>query len=352
MKKITKCIELIFGNGYDVIIKMKGVVIMKKKFGVEVLVVCFLVIFFLFQGASHSNAEEQIISNKGDISILEESDSNLRAIKSSEAFVVETPPTLSRAGKTELPDDIGFPRTSEGFDYSFETIQPDVNLNNRAVVNNRQRVSNPNIFPYRASVLIICDFRAKNGKLVRGHGSGSLIGSNKVVTAAHVVYDRSYGWAETVRVYPAVKNNATDFDMAYGSILYTFGGYIQSTGTSIAAQQRDVAVVKLNSNLGNSTGWFGYTTAKSSYLRLNGYDGDIDDGRTLVTRYGTNTWIENSILKYPWLTVGGSSGGGVYNPSNNQLEANHAYGYSQNNIKTGGGGAKINNAIFDFMSKY
>ncbi|MHC5228583.1 trypsin-like serine peptidase [Enterococcus sp. LJL99] len=313
-----------------------------------------LLVLFFSVGPIPSNAEEQIVSNNGDISILEESNPNSRTVKSSEAFVVENDTAVSRSIKTELPDDIGFPRTTEGFDYSFETLQPNNNLNSRAIpaVNNRQRVSNPNSFPYRASVLIICDYRTKNGGTVRGHGSGSIIGPNKVVTAAHVIYDRELGWAKTVRVYPAVKNNATDFNMAYGSILYTFGGYIQSSGTSLTAQQRDVSVIKLDSNLGNSTGWFGYTTAKSSYLRLNGYDGDIDDGRTLVTRYGTNTWIDSGILKYPWLTAGGSSGGGVYNPSNNQLEATHAYGYSEGKVKTGGGGAKINNAIFDFMSKY
>jgi V8-like Glu-specific endopeptidase len=318
------------------------------------LVFGLLFVFFLFGGARYSNAEEEIISNNGDVTILEESNPNLRTIKSSEAFVVENDPTSLRSVKTELPDDIGFPRTAEGFEYSLETLSPNDDLNKRATpaVNNRQIVSNPNLFPYRASVLIICDFRTKNGGTVRGHGSGSIIGSNKVVTAAHVIYDRELGWATTVRVYPAVKNNSTDFNMSYGGVYYTFGGYIQSSDNSLAAQQRDVGLIKLTSHLGNSTGWFGYTTAKTSYLRLNGYDGDIDGGRSLVTRFGTNAWIESGILKYPWVTVGGSSGGGVYNPSNNLLEANHAYGYSVNKVKTGGGGAKINNTIFDFMSRY
>ncbi|MHC5247414.1 trypsin-like serine peptidase [Enterococcus sp. LJL90] len=325
-----------------------------KKIKLKYLLVGLLFVLFLFVGGIYSNAEEQIVSNNGEVTILEESNPNSRTVQSSEAFVVEDDPALFRSGKTELPDDIGFPRTAEGFDYSFETLQPNDDLNSRftPAIHNRYRVSNPNTFPYRASVLIICDYKTKNGGTVRGHGSGSIIAPNKVVTAAHVIYDREYGWAQTVRVYPAVKNNYTDFNMAYGGTLYTFAGYIQSSGTSLIAQQRDVGVIKLNRNLGNETGWFGYTTARSSHLRQNGYDGDIDGGRTLVTRYGTNTWIDNGILKYRWVATGGSSGGGVYNPITNQLEANHAYGYYVGKVQTAGGGAKINNTIFDFMSKY
>lgn len=332
---------------------MKEVGIMKK------LSALFLTAACMFLLSNVANAEELIVNNHGESTVLEETISRSRSLETTEYESEAYDPGVSIMGRslqlgTELPDDIGYPRTPDGFDYSeiSEESVEDYNPLGRAVVNNRSRVSNPNTFPYRASVLIIVDYKKPNGTTVRGHGSGSMIGPNKVMTAAHVLYDRTYGWASTVRVYPAVKNNYTDYNMAYGSTLYTFGGYISASNGSLSAQQKDVGIVKLDSNLGNSTGWYGYTTSRTSYLRLNGYDGDIDDGRSLVTRAGSNTRVENGIVKYPWKTSGGLSGGGLYNPSNNMLEGLHAYSYSQGNVQMDGGGAKINGTIFDFMSKY
>ena len=315
-----------------------------------------LAIATFFIGINTAIADEIIVNNHGESFVLEESniDSRNMSDKVSEPFTPNILRAFEKQDGVELPEDIGVPRTADGFDYteSDSVYLEEFNEYSRAATNNRYRVSNPNVFPYRASVLVIVDFKMSNGTMVRGHGSGSLVGSNKVVTAAHVLYDKDLGWAQTVRVYPAVKNNYTDYDMAYGSTLYTYAGYISSTPLSVSAQQRDVAIIKLNYNLGNTTGWYGYTTGSSSYLRLNGYDGDIDDGRTLVTRAGYTSGVTNKILRYPWVTSGGSSGGGLYNPSTNMVEAIHAYSYSLNGVQQEGGGPKINSSIFDFISKY
>lgn len=307
---------------------------------------------------SDVNAEEVIISNKGEETLVEDITEAVEEVETSEPYV---PSEFRRSSPAEriYIEDFGYPMTPEGLDFSFDTVPKDEDLElfnpeSRVVRYNRSIVSNPNAFPYRASVLILSDFRTKSGTMVRGSGSGSLIGPNKVATVAHNLYHKEYGWAETVRVYPAVKYNYTDYGMAYGSTLYTYGGYISAATGSLKAQQRDVGVIKLNSNLGNTTGWYGYSTGRSSQHRLNGYDGDMADGRTLITRGGSDTYQENGLVKYPWRTTSGSSSGGVYNPSTNILESLHGYGYFKPNstVQIAGGGAKINNSVYDFLHRY
>ncbi len=286
--------------------------------------------------------DELVVKNTGETFVLPRDFNVRQGVKSVEPSLPRTNVGKSLNKQTALPDDIGFPLTPDGFDYSELTDNLDPFTRSIIKPDTRSKVNNPNLFPYRASCLVIVDFKNSKGQLVRGHGSGSLVGKNKVVTNAHVLYSLQYGWADTVRVYPAIKNNYTDYDMAYGSEMTILNAYITNNGTQYS-RDRDVATIKLNWNLGDTTGWYGYTTANQNYVRINGYDGDIDEGRSMVTRYGY-TNFNNARLEYKMSSYPGASGSGVYNPNTNMLEGIHAYGYGTHN-----GGPNINSMIYDFI---
>ncbi len=173
------------------------------------------------------------------------------------------------------------------------------------------------IYPYRAS-----------GKLFFNIGtstfvcSASLIRPGIVVTAAHCVVNfGARQFYSNWRFVPGYRNGVAPFGTFTAVQARILSSYYN--GTDPCAQrgvicQNDVAVLALNSNVGNSTGWYGYgwnafgfTGSGLAQITQIGYPGCLDNGGLMQRNdsqgFRSASLANNTIIGS--LMCGGSSGG-------------------------------------------
>lgn len=183
-------------------------------------------------------------------------------------------------------------------------------------VDRRERVYTT-YYPSRARVLI---------SFSGGRCSGTLIGANTVITAGHCVHSGGPGgaWYSTASyVISAGANGASNpYGTCTAKSLHSVNGWVNSSN-----EEFDYGAIKLNCTVGNTVGWYGYTTAVAVNLPaiIGGYPGDkpltqwihADKVRAVTT---------NQIF-YANDTTPGSSGSGVWWDDNGAyLIGVHAYG--------------------------
>lgn len=148
--------------------------------------------------------------------------------------------------------------------------------------------------------------------------SGTLVGSNVILTAGHCVYDRdhSLGWPDEVRVIPAYDHGPTpSYGTAYGMQFRCYQGW-----TNSGSWEWDMAFVLLDRSIGLVTGWLGYgyygdpnqylnrTIHNLSYPAASPYDGE-----TMHYQVGTWDFTSGNHLVYSYdPAFGGMSGSSGY----------------------------------------
>ncbi|WP_124726802.1 trypsin-like serine peptidase [Staphylospora marina] len=166
----------------------------------------------------------------------------------------------------------------------------------------RTQVTNTTAFPYRAIAHIESDI---------GGCTGWMIGPRTVATAGHCVYDPgTRRWASWAKVYPGRNGSSTPYGYANAVNFFSVSGWVQNGDTNY-----DYAAIKLDKDIGNSTGWIGYRWQSGSMNgiaeNISGYPGD--------KAYGTQWQHADQIretytlkLHYANDTYGGQSGSPVY----------------------------------------
>lgn len=183
-------------------------------------------------------------------------------------------------------------------------------------VDRRERVYT-NLFPSRARVLITFS---------GGRCSGTLINANTVVTAGHCLHSGGSGgaWYSTTsyKIYPGKNGSSSPYGFCTAKQLHSVLGWTQSRD-----EQYDYGAIKLNCSVGNTVGWYGYTTAVAlnDPAIIGGYPGDkpldqwihADKVRAITTRQ----------IFYSNDTTPGSSGSSVWWDKNGAIIIGiHAYG--------------------------
>lgn len=199
----------------------------------------------------------------------------------------------------------------------------------------RIQITNTEVYPWRVhcSLLITA---ADNSQWI---GTGWFIGPHTVMTAGHVVYIKNSGvpgrdgWVRSIRVMPGRNGNS----LPYGSI--TSFNFRSVTGwTDWGDWNYDYGAIILPSNLGNTTGWFGFGVWSDSEItsivgNLAGYPGDKPSG-TLWYDWHQIASVDARRVYYDIDTYGGQSGSAVYriiyDPNTREAKrygiAIHAYG--------------------------
>lgn len=169
----------------------------------------------------------------------------------------------------------------------------------------RTRVGNTTQYPWRAVDQLITTW--PDG--TRSQGTGAQISPRHVLTVGHIVYDASHGgWAKSIQVYAGRNGSSQPYGVAWMSYQRTYNAWIRNRNF-----EYDLAVLTLDRNLGNTTGWFGYEwKASSSYyagLNLNsaGYPAD-KSGSLMYTMYGAIAGATTNQLYFRLDITPGQSG--------------------------------------------
>lgn len=209
----------------------------------------------------------------------------------------------------------------------------------------RIQITNTAAYPWRvhASLLITA---ADNSMWI---GTGWFIGPHTLVTAGHVVYIKNSGvpgrdgWVQSIQVMPG-RNGS---NLPYGSVTST--SFRSVTGWASSGDPNyDYGAIIMPTDLGNSTGWFGFgvypdDVLTASSANISGYPGDKPAG-TQWYDYHRIASVDARKVYYDIDTFGGQSGSAAYRIVNGGRYgvAIHAYGGAVTNS-----GTRIVQPVFD-----
>lgn len=191
----------------------------------------------------------------------------------------------------------------------------------------------PSVYPYRAIALVT---------IGRGRCTGWLAGPDTVITAGHCVHQGSGGaWfnVSDYTIYPGHDGATAPYGKCTAKRLYTTEGW--SLG---GKPDYDYGAIKLNCQVGNSTGWLGFaapTTTKNLPALISGYPGDKPLGQ-----WGTFDTVRKETANWSYYkndTYAGMSGSPVWYDAGQRVLAFAIHSYSIPNFNRG---ARINSVVF------
>lgn len=198
-------------------------------------------------------------------------------------------------------------------------------------------------YPWRAQAKLYVKY--PNGKTFIC--SGTLINPKYLISAGHCVFDKGQGgWATSIEIIPGLDNNYKPYGSVYASYMRTYQGWTIDENSNY-----DISLITLNSAIGNTVGWFGYTYyANPTGVSANivGYPGDRDNGLRMYFHYGPVLSTDTYFINYTIDTAPGQSGSGVYyiTNGNRYVIAAHSYGRGTYNSGTRLTSQRVN----DFMA--
>ena len=254
---------------------------------------------------------------------------------------------LTEMSEETLPE-IYTPPTSELPDIAEASFGPPPPLAETVHgADDRVQITSTTGYPWRvhASLLIT----ARDGS--RWIGTGWFIGPHTLMTAGHVVYIKNSGiagrdgWVRSIDVMPGRNGSSLPYGTVRSSNFRSVLGW-----TNNGDQNFDYGAIIIPTNLGNTTGWFGFGVFSDSDLlssmgNIAGYPGDKPAG-TLWYAARRIASVNSRKVYYDIDTFGGQSGSAVYRIINGGRYgiAIHAYGGATTNS-----GTRIVNPVFNNM---
>lgn len=220
----------------------------------------------------------------------------------------------------------------------------------------RQEIMNTYDFPYKA----ICNVEAtwyntKYGTVI-SNATGFMINKYYMLTAGHAVYRPEFGgYCDKVLVYPARNRVYAPYGPYKGVKVQVTNEYIKELNNPYTVEtEEDWALVKLDSDVGSTTGYFGLSVSTNGYdllqknVSVTGYPSDKSDDCTGMWK-GTGTVKTQTMydIGYTCDTNKGDSGAPVY-LSNNKVIAIHVRGISE--YRDYNEGTKINSKVSSIIN--
>lgn len=207
----------------------------------------------------------------------------------------------------------------------------------------RARVHATSAWPFAVHGHMIMRF--PNGKTYIG--SGAMVNRHHVLTAGHCVYSRADGgWATSIRFNAGQNDGSLPFGSAMAARLLSVRGYTVELDT-----EWDMAMLILDRDLGQRTGWFGVVTFgdDSRLLRkrvnVTGYPGD-KGGEQMWTHADAIKSVGAERFFYNIDTMGGQSGSGVWSTFAGH-QGEKVAGIHTTGSSSGNGATRISRAKFD-----
>jgi V8-like Glu-specific endopeptidase len=154
-------------------------------------------------------------------------------------------------------------------------------------------------------------------------GSGTIVGANDVLTAAHVVYNKAHGgYAASVEVTPSRDGQQKPFGVVTSTDFHASSSWISSSDYN-----GDYSLISLSKSIGNATGWATMEQLPSYgvigvQLSSYGYPGDLSSGEAIYKTTGTIDAKSGDILHFTddMDAKPGQSGSGVFLQDSAKME--------------------------------
>lgn len=181
----------------------------------------------------------------------------------------------------------------------------------------RMQLTDTTSYPNSAIVYI-----TKDGKT---HCTGWMISADTLVTAGHCVYSfEREEWLSGLEFSPGANGSERPFETAKAAQTWTDTSWVKKGSPLL-----DWGVVKLDKQLGERSGWFGFTWRPGEYkdvkTELRGYPDDKNPGE-LWGMSGTVAVSRGNQLCYSIATHSAQSGSPLYMPDEALVIGIHAYG--------------------------
>jgi glutamyl endopeptidase len=191
----------------------------------------------------------------------------------------------------------------------------DPRISKHAVVgeDDRVRITDTTAFPWRAIAYLEL-YDDSTGEV--GQCTGTFIGPDAVLTAAHCLWDSERGWVDRVRVVPGKNGRDEPFGSEWASGLWVPDAWIDEGEPPL----RDWGVVSLpDGRLGQRTGWLTLAGLSDDTLTTGdfepaivGYHGDVSPPRSLWGHFAEAfVAVQDSNLLYDIDATPGSSGSAI-----------------------------------------
>jgi len=199
-----------------------------------------------------------------------------------------------------------------------------------SVVGNDDRVAvlDTTTFPARAIVQITFYSKNSGDTCVC---SGAMISSDTVLTAGHCVHDgtRSGDWFTDFKVFPGRNTGLKPFGSCGVKKVFALKGWVESMNSD-EARYYDLGALKLDCNIGTTTGWLGIRELTDKEINLSttvhGYAGDKKPaGRQWISKDQIRV-LQSLKGFYQNDTYGGTSGAPVYSGSDFHIIGVHTNG--------------------------
>jgi V8-like Glu-specific endopeptidase len=212
---------------------------------------------------------------------------------------------------------------------------------------NRVKITGTAVYPWRAHASLL--ITAADGS--QWIGTGWFIGPHTLMTAGHVVYIKNSGvagrdgWVRSIDVMPGRNGSSVPYGKVTSKNFRSVIGWANSGDENF-----DYGAIIIPTNLGNTTGWFGFGVYSDADLtasvgNISGYPGDKPAGTQWYDAHKIAS-VNARKVYYDIDTFGGQSGSGVYRITNGDRFgiAIHAYGGATTNS-----GTRIVQPVFDNM---
>ena len=211
----------------------------------------------------------------------------------------------------------------------------------------RFKVTDTTKFPYSAICKI--EITWPNGDV--SPGTAWMYHDNIAITAGHCVYDNQRGgWAKTIKVLPGKNGSSNPYGMAYSRTMHTSSNWVNGE-----SDLYDYALLELDRNIGNNTGWFGLKYTPSSLTGKNvsvtGYP--VEKSSQMWSMSGNIASSSSNKLYYSIDTTGGQSGSPIYwrdSEYGHMGVGIHAYGVTSSSSKNSG--TRITKYMFDLFNSF